>query len=268
MTLDGRQMIPFVCGERQLELLARRRGESDLVYSGGKWFLMATCEVDEPEAGDIDGFLGVDLGVDHIAVDSNGDTFSGRVVTALRHRHRQLRGKLQAKGTHSARRLLAKRRRREARFAKDINHQISKRIVAKAKDTGRGIAVEELTGIRDRITASRPQRATLSSWAFRQLRAFLSYKAALAGVPLMAVDARNTSRECPECGCIDKRNRRTQARFSCIGCGFAGPADTIAAGNIARRAAVNRPNARPRAADFQSAARGSWASYRLPAGNC
>jgi len=267
LTLEGRQTIPFVCGDRQRELLAAQGGESDLVYRGGKWYLFATCAVEEPEEGNIYGFLGVDLGVANIAVDSDGEAFSGKVVNALRHRHRKLRGKLQARGSHSARRLLARRRRKEARFARDINHQISKRIVAKAKDTGRGIAVEDLTGIRNRITARKPQRATMSSWAFHQLRAFLTYKAALAGVPLVAVDPRSTSRQCPACGCIDKRNRPTQARFSCIGCGFAGPADTIAAGNIARRAAVDRPNARPRAADFQSAAAGLWASYRLEAGS-
>ena len=108
-------------------------------------------------------------------------------------------------------------------------------------------------------------RATLCSWAFHQLRAFIAYKAALAGVPLVAVDPRDTSRQCPACGCIDKRNRPSQARFSCIGCGLAGPADTIAAINIGRRAAVNRPHAGPQA-DFQSA--GLSASYRLLAGSC
>jgi IS605 OrfB family transposase len=268
LTLEGRQTVPFACGDRQRELLATRRGESDLVYRDGKWYLFASCEVEAPDERDIDGHLGVDLGVANIAADSDGETFAGKVVNALRHRHRKLRGKLQAKGSHSAKRLLAKRRRRETRFAKDINHQISKRIVAKAEDTGRGIAVEDLTGIRDRITARRPQRATLTSWAFHQLRAFLTYKAALAGVPLVAVDPSGTSRECPECGCIDKCNRPSQARFSCVQCGFAGPADTIAAINMGRRAAVNRPYARAGADDFQSSAPVPLASYRLAAGSC
>lgn len=37
------------------------------------------------------------------------------------------------------------------------------------------------------------------SWAFRQLRTFLTYKAAQAGVVLIAVDPRNISRTCPVC---------------------------------------------------------------------
>jgi len=56
-----------------------------------------------------------------------------------------------------------------------------------------------------------------------------------AGVPVVEVDPRNTSRECPECGHIDKRNRRTQAAFRCRGCGHTGHADCVAAENIRRR---------------------------------
>jgi hypothetical protein len=52
--LKGRQSIPFACGERQGRLLQTRRGESDLVYSNGQWFLLATCEVAEPAPGDLD----------------------------------------------------------------------------------------------------------------------------------------------------------------------------------------------------------------------
>ena len=76
---------------------------------------------------------------------------------------------------------------------------------------------------------------------FGQLRAFLSYKAALAGVSFVAVDPRNTSRTCPECGNIDKANRRSQAEFACTGCGFASNADHVGARNIASRAQVIAP---------------------------
>ena len=54
---------------------------------------------------------------------------------------------MQAKKTSSTRRLLKTRRRKDARFATDVNHQISQRIVAEAECTGRGIAVEDLGGI-------------------------------------------------------------------------------------------------------------------------
>jgi IS605 OrfB family transposase len=116
------------------------------------------------------------------------------------------------------------------------NHCISKQIVAEAKGTQRGIAVEELTGIHERVTVRKKQRAVLRSWAFHQLRTFLTYKAACAGVPLLAIDPRNTSRGCSACGYAAKGNRKTQREFVCLDCGFALHADLNAALNLRSRA--------------------------------
>jgi putative transposase len=100
-----------------------------------------------------------------------------------------------------------------------------------------------LSGIRGRITVRTAQRADAHSWAFSQLRRFIAYKAALAGVPVVLVDPRKTSRECPQCGHIDKQNRPSRDVFCCRRCGLAGPADHIAARNISGRAAVMQPYA-------------------------
>jgi len=241
-TMTGRQIIPFVCGEHQWKLLQTQQGETDLACIDGEFYLFAVCNVDQPEPLDIDGFLGVDLGVANIAVDSDKTIHQGKTVKNVRYRNRQLRRKLQAKGTKSTRRLLKKRSKKEQRFATWTNHNISKSIVATAQGTNRGIALEDLTGIRDRITARKPQRATLSSWGFAQLRSFIEYKAQKVGVPVVAVDPRNTSRTCPACGHIDKANRKTQDKFLCVDCGFSGLADYTAAVNISRRANVRLPN--------------------------
>jgi IS605 OrfB family transposase len=120
--------------------------------------------------------------------------------------------------------------------------------VTEAARTGRGIAVEDLTGIRDRVRLRKPQRVTLSSWSFQQLGGFLAYKARRAGVPLVVVDPRYTSQTCAECGYRDKRNRPDQETFHCGSCGVVAHADHNAARNIAARAvagwgAVNRPHA-------------------------
>jgi IS605 OrfB family transposase len=116
--------------------------------------------------------------------------------------------------------------------------------VEHAQGTRCGISLEDLKGIRTRVTVRKHQRATLHSWSFLQLRAFITYKAQRAGVPLVMVDPRNTSRTCPRCGCVDKRNRLNQSTFSCVVCGFSGLADHIAAENIRvlGRASVNMPN--------------------------
>jgi len=241
LTIAGRKSIPFVCGEHQRNMLACRLGQADLIYRDGMFFLHQTCEVEIPDTNDPEDWLGIDLGICNISTDSDGQVYAGGELNGLRNRHAKLRARLQGKGTKSAKRLLKKRRRKESRFANHTNHCIAKSIVKKAKDTGRGIAMEDLTDIRDRITVRKRQRRRHSSWAFRDLRNKIEYKAALAGVKIAIVDPRNTSRTCPKCGTIDKRNRPNQETFSCVSCGFSGHADTIAAGNIARRAAVDQP---------------------------
>lgn len=236
---QGRLKIPFVAGQHQLELLKYQRGESDLAYIRGEFYLFATCEIEDPEELEPEAVLGVDLGIVNIATDSDGEVFNGSHVNNVRHRHRRLRKKLQQKGTKGARRRLKKLSGKEKRFAKHTNHVISKRIVAKAQGTTRAIALEELTGIRDRVTVRRSQRATLHSWSFFQLKEFVKYKAQKVGVPVIEVDPRNTSRTCPVCGCVDKANRKTQSSFLCVMCGFSGLADHIAAFNISVRGRAN-----------------------------
>jgi IS605 OrfB family transposase len=258
LTLAGRMLIPVRLGPYQEARIEQRRGQALLIVRDGRFFLSVTLEVPDVPSGDPDDFLGVDLGVANLAVDSDGTVYSGATVNGVRRRHRRLRAKLQAKGTHGARRRLHRRRRRESRFARHVNHCISKQLVARAKDTRRGIALEDLTHIRTRASVRRPQRATLHQWSFAQLRAFVAYKAALAGVRVVLVDPHNTSRTCPACGCVDKANRPSQSRFSCTSCGFAGLADAVAAENI-RRAAVNRPHC----PDAGSLPAGPGQSFRL-----
>lgn len=246
LTLTGRIVVPVLYqGRWRTRPGTTVRGQADLIYRDGQFYLAVV--VDVPDPGDLtdepDGWIGVDLGVVNIATDSDGGTHCGKALRAVRRRDLQLRRKLQAKGTKSAKRLLRKRRRKEARMARDVNHCISKTLVGKAQDTGRGIAVEDLSGIRGRITVRRAQRADLHSWSFHQLRSFIAYKAVMAGVQVRAVDPRNTSRGCSRCGHVDKRNRPTRDEFRCVSCGHAAPADHNAAINIGRRAAVMQPHA-------------------------
>ena len=235
--MAGRLRIPFVCGEQQANLLKTQQGETDLIFKPGVFYLYATCEIEEAEPLVVEDVLGVV----NIAVDSDREIHSASHINNVRHRHRRLRAKLQAKGARSAKRKLKKLSGKERRFAKDVNHRISKQLIAKAKDTNRAIALEDLRGIRSRVTVRRSQRASLHSWTFFQLRTFLTYKAKRAGVPVFLVDPPNTSRTCPACGYVHKANRPNQSTFSCVVCGCAGLADHIAAVNIPRRAAVNQP---------------------------
>ncbi len=244
-TVDGRVKVPLRIAGYQRHLLrtARSIQGGQLVRGRDSWYIHLWCEYDDPPVLDPQGMLGVDLGIVNIATDSDGEAYSGSHLNSLRHRHRRLRKKLQKKGTKGAKRRLKKLSGKERRFANHTNHALSKRIVAKAQRTGRGIAIEDLGGIRERVRLRRPQRATLHSWAFYDLAQKLRYKAERAGVVLVQVDPRNTSRTCPACGHCEKLNRVSQAQFVCRSCGLVGHADHFAAVNIAVRgwAAVNRP---------------------------
>lgn len=240
-TTDGRQRVSFACGERQRKMLDSLQGECDLVYRNGNYYLHQICNITEDDSFDPDGWLGVDMGIKNIATDSDGVIFSGDTVLGVRKRRRRQRRRLQTKGTRSARRFLRSISGRETRFVTHENHRISKQIVEKAKGTGRGIAIENLTGIRDRVRLHRSQRNDLHSWGFHQLRSFLSYKASLAGVPLVAVDPRYTSQTCSVCGHREKANRKSQSSFVCKSCGIALHADYNAAVNISR-VAISPPH--------------------------
>jgi IS605 OrfB family transposase len=240
-TLDGRQAIPFVCGRHQRELLATRRGETDLALVRGKWYLFVACEVETPEPRDAEGALGVDLGIVNLATDSDGETFSGHPVERRRQWYANRRRALQKVGTKSAKRHLKRLAGRQRRFQKDINHSIGKRLVAKAERTKRAIALEDLRGIRQRARVRGPeQRARHSNWAFSHLRACIAYKAQRAGVPVVVVAAAYTSQRCSACGHTERRSRKSQAEFCCVMCSHQLPADYNAAINI-EWAAVNRP---------------------------
>ncbi|GAA5529525.1 IS200/IS605 family transposase ISSoc8 [Herpetosiphon gulosus] len=206
-TLTGRQSIPFVCGKRQWELLQSRRGETDLAYVRGQFYLLASCDVEEPTPDDVDGVLGVDFGIVNIATTSDGDTYSGAAVERTRQRYSRRRSALQTVGTKNAKRRLKQISGKQRRFQKDTNHRISKQLVANAQHTTRLIAVEALTGIRTRARVrGAAQRAKHSNWSFHQLRSFVTYKAARVGIQLIAVDPRFTSQACNRCGTVDKRN--------------------------------------------------------------
>ena len=121
------------------------------------------------------------------------------------------------------------------------HHTISKRLVRTAQCTKRGLALEDLEGIRSRIKARRSQRRILHSWSFNQLRQFVASKATKAGVPVVFVDPRGTSRTCSECGHCHKRNRKTRDEFACGACGHEAPADLNGAKIIRLRAIVSLP---------------------------
>lgn len=230
----GRTWIPF----KSRELPQAEYRESKLSFKDGRWYLYLSVEVDEPKPNNFKRTMGVDLGVAKIAVTSdwNGKNtvfYRGEALRHKRQHYHSLRKDLQSKGKY---RTLKKIRRHEQNWVTDTNHKISRNIVNRAVSQKRSIAVENLSGIRERIIGTKKTRRMLSAWSFRQLVSFIEYKARLAGVAVSAVDPRETSRRCFKCGYVSKSNRTTQERFKCKQCGYESNADRVAAVNIAQRA--------------------------------
>jgi IS605 OrfB family transposase len=283
-TVEGRERFELAIGRYQREQLAGSNPKSaTLVKRKDGSYSIQICVEAEPSPPQRTGrVLGVDLGRTDIAHTSEGDNWNGQQLNRIRDHYSKLRAALQrkaSKGTRSSRRrcrqLLQRLSGKERRFqsrqrcvAKTwVNHRISKAIVSRAKATNSAIALEDLTGIRERVNQqprSKAERRRTNNWAFYQLRMFVVYKAAIAGVPVVLAPPAYTSQTCHRCLHIHPdpaQSYRNGKQFKCGHCGWEGDADLNGANVIALLgAAVNQP-------------RGPWLAcqlqgYRKPALYC
>jgi len=171
---------------------------------------------------------GIDLGLHHLAVTSDGDRHSNAEVRAVQRRYLHTRRTLQAKGTRSAKRRLRAMSGREQRFSRNVTHSVTKKLAAQENVTT--FVLEDLSGIRNQ-RRGRKMNKCLSSWPFYQFKQFLGYKAEALGKRVVFVDARYTSQKCNRCKHIYKGNRH-KSHFQCVRCGFSAHADVNAATNI------------------------------------
>jgi putative transposase len=231
LSVDGRlKNLPIVFG--QYAKLNERviRNSAKLIYKNKEFYLQAVVEVPEESLQEIQDFLGVDLGIVNIATRSDNINYSSEATEKVRLKTNKLKKNLQKTGTKSAKKHLQKISTRERNFKKNTNHIISKQIVAEAKRHNKAISVEDLYNFKK--TVRKDQREQFGKWAFRELADFIIYKAKIAGVAVIKVDPRNTSRTCSNCGHCDKANRKTQSLFECKACNFSINADHNAATNI------------------------------------
>jgi putative transposase len=235
-SLDGRLPIPFACGDRQRALLASQKGESDLVFRGGNWYLLATCAI--PDAKPATGpAMGVDLGIRNTAATSRGTLHSGLERRKFKEKRHKVHASLQSRNNRRARQALRRQSGRERRRITWENHNLSKAIVAEAEGTQSGaIRMERLAGIRRRCKIfNKHTNRMMSGWSFGQLQTFVAYKAERCGIKIEYVDPSYTSQTCAQCGALGVRRGDV---FSCTTCGKANAdiqaAINIAAGGVAR----------------------------------
>jgi len=136
-------------------------------------------DVDVKGSGSQNRVLGIDFGINNLAVTSDCKFFNSHKVKQIKRKFKFIRAKLQAKGTQSARRLLRKISGREQRFMAWVNHNISKQVVSSFD--GNKIIMENLKGIRKQRRGKR-MNYWISNWSFYQLQSFIQYKAERKGI--------------------------------------------------------------------------------------
>jgi IS605 OrfB family transposase len=224
-------------------------------HQNGTYSVNIQVKNDAPSLQKSQGVIGVDLGRRDVAVTSEGESFSGEQITKVRDRYSRARVSLQKKaseGTRSTRRrcrqTLKRLSGRERRFQSWVNHNVSKHIVGRAKLNQCSIAIEDLTGIRERTNQqprNKTERRRSNSWAFYQLRQFLFYKALGSGVEIVLVNPAYTSQSCHKClhvHPVKGKSYRNGKTFNCGHCYWKGDADFNGA-NVIRLlgASVNSP---------------------------
>ncbi|MCY4732887.1 transposase [Natronomonas gomsonensis] len=209
--------------------------ESTLTARGGDYFLhigfrrpKTDTERNTAEDGTV---LGVDLGIENLAVTSTASFVSGRELTHDLREFEKVRAGLQQTGTRSVHRTLEQSSGRELRYVRDVLHRASNAIVDEAlRYECDVIAFEDLSHIRDRTGASWGHR-----WAFRTLYEQVEYKAEIEGISVKQVGSAYTSKRCAECGFTADKNRATRTDFRCVKCESEANADYNAAKNIGMR---------------------------------
>ncbi|MEH1958512.1 MAG: transposase [Nostoc sp.] len=232
--LAYREHIKMDIGNYQLGKLKGKKPTSAQLckHRDGSYYIHIQIKDEVPQALKATNVIGVDFGRRDIAVTSNGDKWDGKQITDIRDRYAKTRASLQqkaTKGTRStrrrARRILQRLSGKERRFQQWLNHQISYRIIKKARCTNAIVAIENLTGIRERTNfqpRNKVERRRSNSWSFYQLRFFLEYKGIKEGVEVIAVPPAYTSQTCHQCLHIGLRSDK---RFKCGNCGWHGDAD-------------------------------------------
>ncbi len=226
--LNSRQRIKLLIGNYQVGLLKGKDPKAATLVKrkNGDYYINITLDEPTQPETKTDKVLGCDLGRADICTTSEGQSWSGKQITDKRNHYAKLRATIQrkaSKGTRSSRRrcreLLKRLSGKEKRFQKAINHEISRQLVNNARTSCKAIALEDLTGIRDRTNKkprSKKDKRLGNNWAFYQLRQFLTYKCILAGVKLILVNPAYTSLSCHKCFVIGDRKGK---KFTCNTCG-------------------------------------------------
>lgn len=231
-TTAGRLSVPFTLPAVFAWATTGKICTADLVIRDGRYRLHVVIETPTPEVPPSGVVVGVDMGLCHPAVTSERQFLGEQRWTDVEARLFRQKRQCQAKGTKSAKRKLRSLRGRQARFRRDCDHVLSRRIVDSVPP-GSTVVLENLKDIRSRIKQRKgKQNRRFHGWSFAQLKSFVAYKAETVGSQVVLIDPRHTSQTCPRCGQQHRNNRKSQSLFQCRSCGYRLNADLAGAINI------------------------------------
>ncbi|MEV7287710.1 transposase [Streptomyces sp. NPDC093252] len=234
---------------------------------GKRWYVVLTAEQPQPEPlAPTGSVVGIDMGIASFLTTSNGEH-----VDNPRHA-RKAAAELEA-----AQRALSRYPRRKAKDRTGNHQRAVERVAAlhgkvrrqrldHAHKTAHALVAEhdfiahEDLRIRNMIKTVTPKpdpgkpgaflpngsaaktglNRSIADAGWGVFLTILHAKAESAGRDVIAVDPRNTSRTCPECGHVSAENRPTQEKFHCISCGHTAHADVVGATNVLRAGLVRR----------------------------
>jgi len=266
LRLSRGRSVAIASGERYLYLeLALPPGVDTsnpklvrLVPHNGRWEVHVVCDVPAREASPGDGMAAIDMGIINLAAvaysDGTTELYSGRGLLAQEYYFAKEIAKCKPSGwqpgcrkkaaSKRERRLHRKRTQRRRQCLHAITRHIVDTCIEKRVGT---IVLGDLRGVREQADGTprnigRAGNLKLHAWPFDTFAQMLRYKAKLAGVTVVQVSERNTSRRCSACGCLNAHSRVHRGLYACSECGATINADINGAVNLLRKYLQGRVN--------------------------
>jgi putative transposase len=211
----------------------------------GKWYATLVVERKGPKPPS-SGVVGVDIGMVSIISTSQGQRY-GQVSSELRRRledasvRRRRKQKLNVCLKRKGRPGVSLHEHKAEAFARnEIGRALNQMLEDLPKGTS--VAVERLSVQYMRLKSRQMNRALRAS-QLGYVRDKLKFKMDERGIRYRSVQAAYSSQQCSQCGFTFPMNRRSQAEFHCLWCGFTANADENAAQVIAERFGDDELNA-------------------------
>jgi putative transposase len=203
----------------------------------GEWYATLVVEKRGPKPKTKE-VIGNDIGLVNIISNSTGKQY-GQISPELRQRVERSQAKYRRKQKLNA---CLKRKglptvsladqRTETYARNEIGRALNQMLDEFPADAA--AAIEKLN-VKDMKFKSKQMNRVLRAGQLGYIRDRLKFKLDERGIRYRSVQPAYSSQECSQCGFTFSMNRRTQAEFECLWCGFRAPADLNASTNIAER---------------------------------